>query len=152
MFKSLYLLNLWMDLVDILPDVRYWSEVLYCIILTTWPHQSPCQGQGLWNFKVFFTPPPPFPQNIVLVGYTVFSMSVILWFHQFYGIYFITLIAFVRFCSNLHHTLTIRQCMFDRKIGAAGSVLQVMPLCNSYNKMFVLSPIVIPSTFKGFAL
>ena len=27
-------LNLWMDLVDILPDVRYWSEVLCCIILT----------------------------------------------------------------------------------------------------------------------
>ena len=33
-FKSLYLLNLWMDLVDILPDVRYWSEVLCCTILT----------------------------------------------------------------------------------------------------------------------
>ena len=32
-FKSLYLLNLWMDLVDHLPDVRYWSEVLYCTIL-----------------------------------------------------------------------------------------------------------------------
>ena len=32
-FKSLYLLNLWMDLVDILPDVRYWS-VLCCTILT----------------------------------------------------------------------------------------------------------------------
>ena len=26
-FKSLYLLNPWMDLVDTLPDVRYWSEV-----------------------------------------------------------------------------------------------------------------------------
>ena len=35
-----------------------------------------------------------------------------------------TLIAFVRFCSNLHHILTIRQCIFDRKIGAEGSVLQ----------------------------
>ena len=34
------------------------------------------------------------------------------------------LLAFVRFCSNLHHTLTIRQCMFGRKIGAEGSVLQ----------------------------
>ena len=33
-FKSLYLLNLWMDLVDILPDVRYWSEVLCCFIST----------------------------------------------------------------------------------------------------------------------
>ena len=27
-FKSLYLLNLWMDLVDTFPDVRYWSEIL----------------------------------------------------------------------------------------------------------------------------
>ena len=33
-FKSLYLLNLWMDLVDTLPDVRYWSEVLCCTIKT----------------------------------------------------------------------------------------------------------------------
>ena len=32
--KSLYLLNLWMDLVDTLPDVRYWSEVLCCTITT----------------------------------------------------------------------------------------------------------------------
>ena len=33
-FKSLYLLNLWMDLIDTLPDVRYWSEVLCCTITT----------------------------------------------------------------------------------------------------------------------
>ena len=33
-FESLYLLNLWMDLVDTLPDVRYWSEVLCCTITT----------------------------------------------------------------------------------------------------------------------
>ena len=33
-FKSLHLLNLWMDLVDTLPDVRYWSEVLCCTIMT----------------------------------------------------------------------------------------------------------------------
>ena len=33
-FKSLYLLNLWMDLVDTLPDVRYWSEILCCTIMT----------------------------------------------------------------------------------------------------------------------
>ena len=31
-FKSLYLLNPLMDLVDTLPDVRYWSEVLCCTI------------------------------------------------------------------------------------------------------------------------
>ena len=36
----------------------------------------------------------------------------------------ITLIAFVWFYSYLHHTITIRQCMFDMKIGAEGSVLQ----------------------------
>ena len=33
-FKSLYFLNPWMDLVDTLPDVRYWSEVLCCTITT----------------------------------------------------------------------------------------------------------------------
>ena len=33
-FKSQYLLNLWMDLVDTLPDVRYWFEVLCCTIMT----------------------------------------------------------------------------------------------------------------------
>ena len=33
-FKSLYPLNPWMDLVDTLPDVRYWSEVLCCTIMT----------------------------------------------------------------------------------------------------------------------
>ena len=33
-FKSLYLLNPLMDLVDTLPDVGYWSEVLCCTIMT----------------------------------------------------------------------------------------------------------------------
>ena len=33
-FKILYLLNPWMDLVDTLLDVRYWSEVLWCTITT----------------------------------------------------------------------------------------------------------------------
>ena len=33
-FKSLYLLNPWIDLVGTLPDVRYWSEVLRCSITT----------------------------------------------------------------------------------------------------------------------
>ena len=59
------------------------------------------------------------------------------------GFFSITLVAFVWFCSYLyHHTITIVQCMFERKIGAEGSVLQVMPLCNSYNKVFVLWLIV----------
>ena len=33
-FKSLYYLTLWMDLVDILSDRRQWSETLCCTILT----------------------------------------------------------------------------------------------------------------------
>ena len=33
-FKSLYLLNPWMDLVDTLPDVSYWPKVLCCTITT----------------------------------------------------------------------------------------------------------------------
>ena len=33
-FKSLYLPNLWMGLVNVLLDIRYWSEVLCCTILT----------------------------------------------------------------------------------------------------------------------
>ena len=33
-FRSLYLLNPWMNLFDTLPDVRYWSEVL-CYTITT---------------------------------------------------------------------------------------------------------------------
>ena len=33
-FKNLYLLNPWMNLFDTLPDVRYWSEVLCCTIMT----------------------------------------------------------------------------------------------------------------------
>ena len=31
-FKGLYLLNPWMDLIGTLPDIRYWSEVLCCTI------------------------------------------------------------------------------------------------------------------------
>ena len=33
-------------------------------------------------------------------------------------------VVFVQFWLNLHHTLTISQCMFGRKRGAEGSVLQ----------------------------
>ena len=33
-FKSLYLLSPWVDLIDTLPDVRYWAEVLCCTIMT----------------------------------------------------------------------------------------------------------------------
>ena len=33
-FRSLYLLKFWLDLVDTLPDIRYWSEVL-CYTITT---------------------------------------------------------------------------------------------------------------------
>ena len=33
-YKSLYLLNPWLDRVYTLPDVRYWSAVLCCTIMT----------------------------------------------------------------------------------------------------------------------
>ena len=69
-------------------------------------------------------------QNIVLWGIRVFIMSVLL--STFKGF----AIAFVGFCSDSYH-LIIRQCMFDMKIGAEGSVLQELCLCNSYSKMFV---------------
>ena len=36
----------------------------------------------------------------------------------------VTLVALGRFCSNFFHTLTIRHCMFCRKKGVEGSVLQ----------------------------
>ena len=36
-------MNLWMDLVDTLPDVRYWSEVL-CYTITT--HISDLEVKG----------------------------------------------------------------------------------------------------------
>ena len=37
-FKSLYLLKRWMNLVDTLPDVRYWTEVLCCTVTTHISH------------------------------------------------------------------------------------------------------------------
>ena len=33
-FVSIYLLNMWMDYVDTLHVSRYWSEVLFCTIMT----------------------------------------------------------------------------------------------------------------------
>ena len=33
-FISLYLLNMWMDYVDTLHVGRYWSEVLFCTVMT----------------------------------------------------------------------------------------------------------------------
>ena len=44
--------------------------------------------------------------------------------HFFYRFCSVTFVALARFCSNFHHTLTIRHCMFCKKIGAEGSVLQ----------------------------
>ena len=45
-------------------------------------------------------------------------------FHQHLRFSSVTLVMFVRFLSNFHDTVTIRQCMFDGKIGTEGSVLQ----------------------------
>ena len=47
-FKSLYLLNPRMDLVDTLPDVRYWSEVLCYTIMT---HISDLEMKGM-DFEI----------------------------------------------------------------------------------------------------
>ena len=47
-FKSLYLLNPMIDLLDTLPDVRYWSEVL-CYTITT--HINDLEVNGT-DFKI----------------------------------------------------------------------------------------------------
>ena len=46
--------------------------------------------------------------------------------HFFYRFCSVTFVALARFCSNFHHTLTIRHCKFCKKIGAEGSVLQTL--------------------------
>ena len=61
----------------------------------------------------------------------------------FYRFCSVTFVALARFCSNFHYTLTIRHCMFYKKIGAEGSVLQ--ELCH-----FVILNVI--NFFKGFAL
>ena len=52
--------------------------------------------------------------------------SVIPSFRDLFFLWFcsVTLVPTARFCSNFHRTLAIRHCMFCRKIGAEGSVLQ----------------------------
>ena len=67
----------------------------------------------------FYTPPPPPPAKRRYRGCTVFSLSVIP-----PTICSVTSVSLVRFCSNFHHTLTIRHCMFYRKVRTKGSVLQ----------------------------
>ena len=82
-------------------------------------------------------------QNGVLVGYTIFSMSVIPSFRQHLKI---LLCNFDRFCPILfrctphhnHQTMHVWQKNWGWRI----SITRVMPLCNSYNKMFVLWLIV----------
>ena len=64
-------------------------------------------------------------------------MLIFLWFS------YVSLVAIARFCSNFHHTLTITHCMFCRKKGAEGSVLQ--ELCHFViltDKMFTILLIV----------
>ena len=86
-------------------------------------------------------------------GYTVFSMCMIPWFCQhlrclLYNFDSLCPILF-KFTPHLNHQ-TVQVWQENR--GWRVSITRVMPLCNSYNKMFVLSLIVILSTFKGFAL
>ena len=64
----------------------------------------------------------------------------LLYFYRFCSL---TFVALAGICSNFHHTLTIRHCMFCKKIGAEGSVLQ--ELCH-----FVILNAI--NFFKGFAL
>ena len=74
-------------------------------------------------------------QNVVLVGYTVFSMSVIPWFHQHLRC---LLYNFDSFCPILfkftphHNHQTVHVWKENR--GWRLSITRIMPLCNSYNK------------------
>ena len=57
-------------------------------------------------------------------------------------LYSVTLVALARFCSNFHQTLIIKHCMFYRKIGAKGSVLQelchfVIFFCDHFFKVLL---------------
>ena len=75
-------------------------------------------------------------QNIVLWGVYCFqpfrdSVNII-------RICYVTEVALARFCSNFHHTLTIRHCMFCRKKGAKGSVLQELCHFVILTKMFTI--------------
>ena len=91
--------------------------------------------------SLYYTPPPP--QNIVLGGYTVFSMSMIPKFRQHLRC---LLYNFDSFCPILfkspphldHQTVHVWQ----ENRGWRISITRVMRLCNSYNKMFVLWLIV----------
>ena len=53
-FRRLYLLNLWMEVVHIsyLPNVRYWSEVLYCTILTHLSDLEVIASARTWKKKI----------------------------------------------------------------------------------------------------
>ena len=72
-------------------------------------------------------------------GYTVFSMSVKLWFRQHLKCRLYNFDSFCpiffKFTSHLNHQ-TVHVWYENR--GWRVSIKRVMPLCNSYNKMFVL--------------
>ena len=83
------------------------------------------------EYTVYLYPPPPPPAKRSFRGVYCFQPvrhSVIPWFRHSEIIFLwfcsVTLVPTARFCSNFHHTLAIRHCMFCRKIGAEGSVLQ----------------------------
>ena len=62
------------------------------------------------------------------MGYTVFSMSVIPSFHQHLNVLPYNLDSFCQTLFKFTPHLAIRECMFNRKIGAEGSVLQELCL------------------------
>ena len=77
------------------------------------------EGQGHF-FTIYF------PGFVCFVLYLAKISGERLQDHWSSGLWFcsVTLVVIARFCSNFHHTITIRHCMFCRKIGAEGSVLQ----------------------------
>ena len=74
--------------------------------------------------------------------------SVILSFRDSGNILSITKVALARFCSNFHHTLTIRHYTFCRKIGAKGSVLQELCHFLFFTVSCLLCEITPPRAFS----
>ena len=96
------------------------------------------------NFVIYNPSKMEFQRGILFSACPWFCHSMIPKFRQHL---MILLFNFARFCLILFkftpHHITIRQCMFDRKIGGwRVSITRVIPLCNSYNKMFELWLIV----------
>ena len=82
-----------------------------------------CTRRSQVKSELIIPPPPP---RMQLRKYTVFSLSVIPSFHQSINNSRFLLNNLCSFCPilNLHHTLTIRQCLFGTRRGTEELVLQ----------------------------